>query len=159
MLRHTNRTPRSPLTCEDGLTLWRARDAYRVHRAWTTGGILFLGLEAYTLLLLGFWWQGLLVIGMQLLTVWGLRWVLHQGWRWARRWWSRIRSGTGYGMVLVLVLLGSGTVSGCHGISCGVLGLHGYSCDANAPVACTKESRQLGYCGGVAAGASEQRSQ
>jgi hypothetical protein len=46
----------------------------------------------------------------------------------------------------VMLLLCGLLLSSCHGFDCAVLGLHGYACDPVYPVACTPESRAMGYC-------------
>jgi len=46
----------------------------------------------------------------------------------------------GLGLVLAVWL------GGCHSFDCAVAGLHGYTCDPVYPVACTPESRAMGYC-------------
>jgi hypothetical protein len=158
MLKSSHHIPPSRLTFDDGLTIRRAREAYRVQTVLYSLVLLVVGMQMLMMITLGLWLKGVLILGFQLGACWGLRWLWRQGlpraWTWmrtgARAWW--------HGLLLVL-LLGSGAVSGCHSLTCGALGLHGYTCDANAPVACTQESRQLGYCGGVAAGANEKRSQ
>ncbi len=76
---------RSRLSCEDALTLWRARDVSRVHAGLRGLLVLFFGLEFFGYCTVGYWYLGLVLIGLQCALLWCLRWVL---W-WARRglWW------------------------------------------------------------------------
>ncbi len=76
---------RSRLAFDDALTLWEARDVYRVKAALRGIVVLFFGLEFFGYATVGYWYLGLVVIGLQ----WGLLWCLRWGLRWARRglWW------------------------------------------------------------------------
>jgi hypothetical protein len=135
MSKSTYRTPRSPLTLEDGLTIWRARDAHRVQTFLISLVVLVVGLEALTLMTMGRWGVALLVIGMQLLTFWGLRWLLRRARGVARTWW--------HGMVLVL--LASSLLTGCESMGRGLAKMHGYKGDP-FPGPCAPESWQAGRC-------------
>ena len=76
---------RSRLSHEDAMTLWRTRDIYRVQSVLRGLMLLFFLLEFFGYCTLGYWYLGLIVIGLQWALVWCLRWGL----RWARRglWW------------------------------------------------------------------------
>ena len=76
---------RSRLAFDDARTLWEARDVYRVKAALRGIVVLFFGLEFFGYATVGYWYLGLVVIGLQ----WGLLWCLRWGLRWARRglWW------------------------------------------------------------------------
>jgi len=76
---------RSRPSFEDALTLWRARDVYRVHAGLRGLLVLFFGLAFFGYCTVGYWYLGLVLIGLQCALLWCLRWVL---W-WARRglWW------------------------------------------------------------------------
>src|SRR3989442_1179546 len=99
MFKHST-TPRNhgrqrSLTFEDGLTIWRARDTYRVQTV--VYGILGLVLLVPPLvhLLAGEWGSACGVIGLEVLVIAGIRWL----WRTLRAW-SRARW---HGLVLVLM--------------------------------------------------------
>jgi hypothetical protein len=134
MLKHSS-SPRSSLTFDDGMMLWRARERYRVQRflsslAWT----LFL-FEGLGFLLMGQWAQGCLVCGVQWGMFVGARWGLRWGWRTLKTWWQ--------GAVVMLAL--SITLSGCQDMTRGVAHLYGYKGDPYASP-CAQESLQAGYC-------------
>ena len=76
---------RSRLACDDARTLWEARDVYRVKAALRGIVVLFFSLEFFGYATVGYWYLGLVAIGLQ----WGLLWCLRWGLRWARRglWW------------------------------------------------------------------------
>ena len=63
------------------MTLWRTRDIYRVQSVLRGLMLLFFLLEFFGYCTLGYWYLGLIVIGLQWALVWCLRWGL----RWARR--------------------------------------------------------------------------
>jgi hypothetical protein len=70
---------------EDAMTLWRARDVYRVQAVLRGLVVLFFLLEFFGYCALGYWYLGLVTIGLQ----WGLLWCLCWALRCARRgmWW------------------------------------------------------------------------
>jgi hypothetical protein len=76
---------RSRRAFDDALTLWEARDVYRVKAALRGIVVLFFGLEFLGYCTVGYWYLGLVLIGLQCALLWCLRLVL---W-WARRglWW------------------------------------------------------------------------
>jgi len=67
------------------MTLWQARDVYRVHALFRGLVLVFFALEFLLLCSRGSWYLGVVLIGAQ----WGLLWCLRWGLRWARRglWW------------------------------------------------------------------------
>jgi len=75
----------SRLSFDDAMTLWRAREVSRVHAVLRGFVVLCFLLEFFGYCTLGYWWLGLIVIGLQWGLLWCLRWVL----RWARwsLWW------------------------------------------------------------------------
>jgi len=71
------------------MTLWQARDVYRV-RALCRGLVLvFFALEFLLLCSRGSWYLGVVLIGAQWGILWCLRWGLRWVFRWAHRglWW------------------------------------------------------------------------
>ena len=80
---------RSRLSCDDALTLWQARDVYRVKALVRGLLILFFVLEFSMEALHGYWYVGVVLIAGQLGLLWGLRWALRWVFRWAHRglWW------------------------------------------------------------------------
>jgi hypothetical protein len=138
MLKHTNTTPQGPrsrLTLEDGMTLWRARDVYRVRRGIEGFVILFLLLEALSFLGSGRWDLLLTILGFQIAVLWGGRWLLRKAWTWSRTRWHR----------LILVILLGATLGGCESMAREVVKLHGVKVDP-FPGQCAPESVQVGYC-------------
>jgi hypothetical protein len=77
---------RTRFTHEDAMTLWRARDIYRVHAVLRGLVILFFALELFGYATVGYWYFGVLTIALQ----WVLWRCLCWGLRWARRglWWG-----------------------------------------------------------------------
>ena len=77
--------PRARLSCDEAMTLWQARDVYRVHALFRGLVLVFFALEFLLLCSRGYWYLGVVLIGAQ----WGLLWCLRWGLRWARRglWW------------------------------------------------------------------------
>ena len=77
---------RSRLSHEDAMTLWRARDIYRVQSVLKGCVVLFFSFEFVMYCSLGYWWLGVLAIACQWGLLWCLLWVL----RWARwgLWWG-----------------------------------------------------------------------
>ena len=67
------------------MTLWHARDVYRVQAVLKGLLVLFWGFQVVMYCSLGYWWLGLVAVALQ----WGLLWCLRWGLRWARRglWW------------------------------------------------------------------------
>jgi hypothetical protein len=80
---------RTRFTHEDAMTLWRARDIYRVHAVLRGLVILFFALEFLTGFMVGHWWVGPVRVAVHGALLWGLRWALRSTWRWAHRglWW------------------------------------------------------------------------
>jgi hypothetical protein len=110
--------PRSRLTLEDGITIWRARDAYRVQSFLSALVMLILLIDVAGVLVTQPWPQALLMGGLHAGVLWGLLWVLRRvlsGIGWGREWLiTRAQLGVRswwQGLVLVLVL--SGALHGC----------------------------------------------
>jgi len=110
--------PPARLTLEDGITIWRARDAYRVQNFLYALVTLVLLIDVAGLLVTLHWTKALLMGGLHAGVLWGLLWVLRgvlSGIRWGlaglitraqlgvRSWW--------HGLVLVVLL--SGALHGC----------------------------------------------
>src|SRR2546426_7848772 len=107
MCKHSTGMPhpgrRPSLTLADGLTLWRARDVYRLQNGlYGLLGLLILG-PPLMFLTIGRWDLALITVGMPVLVLWGGRWLLRRAWRGLREWW--------HGLVLALAF-GVGA-SGC----------------------------------------------
>ena len=103
MSRNGTSRPQPWLTFEDGLTLWRARDTYRVQNFLYGIGVMVLLAAPLAHLMQGYWKDALMIMGLEMAVVWGLRWLLRRAQVGLRRWWK--------GLVLVLVL--SGGLTGC----------------------------------------------
>src|SRR5207253_2137213 len=73
---------RSRLSHEDAMTLWQARDVYRVQAVLRGGVVLFFGFQVVMYTSFGYWWLGLVAVALQ----WGLLWCLRWGLRWLGRW-------------------------------------------------------------------------
>jgi hypothetical protein len=75
---------RSRLTHEDAMTLWRARDVYRVQSFFRGIVALVFLLEFVGYYAGGYWWLGLLTIALQWAAFrclcWALRWVRQGVW-------------------------------------------------------------------------------
>jgi hypothetical protein len=82
--------PRSQLTHAEAMTLWRARDVYRVQAVLKGLMLLFFLVEFFGYCAVGYWWLGPLVIALQCGLLWCLRRALRWVGRWAHRglWWS-----------------------------------------------------------------------
>ena len=80
---------RSRLSFDDALTLWQARDVYRVYALFRGLVVVFFVLEFLLLASRGYWYLGLALIAGQWGLLWCLRWVLRWVFRWAHRglWW------------------------------------------------------------------------
>jgi hypothetical protein len=80
---------RSRLSHEDAMTLWRARDVYRVQSVLLGLVLLVFVVEFVGYCLLGYWYLALPLIAFQVGVLWCLRWGL----RWLGRrahqalWW------------------------------------------------------------------------
>jgi len=81
--------PRSRLSCDEAMTLWQARDVYRVHALFRGLVLVFFALEFLLLCSRGSWYLGVVLIGAQWGILWCLRWGLRWVFRWAHRglWW------------------------------------------------------------------------
>jgi hypothetical protein len=77
------------LSHEDAMTLWRARDLYRVQAVLKGLLLLFWSLQLVMYVSFGYWWLGLLAVGLQWAMLWCLRWGLRWLGRWAHQglWW------------------------------------------------------------------------
>jgi len=71
------------------MTLWRARDIYRVQAVLKGLLLLFWSLQLVMYVSFGYWWLGLLAVGLQWAMLWCLCWVLRWIGRWAHQglWW------------------------------------------------------------------------
>ena len=80
---------RSRLTHDDAMTLWQARDVYRVHAVLKGLLVLFWGFQVLMYCSFGYWWLGPLAVALQWGLLWCLRWVLRWIGRWAHQglWW------------------------------------------------------------------------
>ncbi len=137
-MRNNNHTPQPPTprcTLEDGITLWRARDVYRLRRGVESVVLVFLLLEAIGFILRGRWDLVLTVIGLQVAMLWGFVWLVRQAWQWAR--------GRGHGLV-VFALLGL-TLCGCESMARGLAKINGVQVDP-LPGPCAPESYQAQRC-------------
>ena len=72
---------RTRLSHDDAMTLWAARDAYRIRATIEGLVILFFVLEYAMFAMHGAWFLGLVVVGVQVGALWAVRWAL----RWALR--------------------------------------------------------------------------
>ena len=122
---------------DDALLVWRAQETYRARRAVHSFFSTLLLLEGLAFAGLGHWVLGLAVVTVQGLVGWGLAWGWRRLWR-ARRAWGRM-------VVLALVLLLGGALSGCESMERGVAKLHGIQVDP-LPGPCAPESFQAGQC-------------
>jgi hypothetical protein len=117
------------------VTLWRARDVYRVRRGIEGLVLFFLFLEGLSFIGRGRWDLLLTIMGFQVAVLWGGRWLLRQAWAWARGRW--------HGLVLI-ALLGM-TLSGCEPMERGVAKMYGIKVDP-LPGPCAPESFQARQC-------------
>jgi hypothetical protein len=122
---------------DNALLVWRAQETYRARRAVHSVFSTLLLLEGLAFAGLGHWVLGLAVVTVQGLVGWGLAWGWRRLWR-ARRAWGRM-------VVLALVLLLGGALSGCEAMERGVAKLHGITVDP-LPGPCAPESFQAGQC-------------
>ena len=67
---------RARFTHNDAMTLWRARDIYRVQAVCKGLVLLFFVVEFFGYCALGYWWLGLVVIPLPVGLLWCLRWGL-----------------------------------------------------------------------------------
>ena len=86
---------RSNLTYDDGMMLWKTRDAYRVQTAllavFYLPQFLFV-LFAISSLSRGLWAQAV-VYGLAIAALWGVRWVLCTGLPWVVVWgWRQLKA-------------------------------------------------------------------
>ncbi len=65
----------SRLSFDETLTLWRAREVYRVQAVLRGLLVLFFCCEFLTGFMLGHWWFGPLLVGLQWALLWCLCWV------------------------------------------------------------------------------------
>jgi len=81
---------RAHVTHDDAMSLWRARDVYRVQAVLKGLLVLFWGFQVLIYCSLGYWWLGLLAVALQWAMLWCRRWGLRWAFRWAHRglWWS-----------------------------------------------------------------------
>ena len=68
------------------MIFWRARDVYRLKRFLVGLLLLFVAFEGSLFLHTGRWFQGLVILAVQLGTLWLLLWVLRQACR--VLWWA-----------------------------------------------------------------------
>jgi len=76
---------RSRLSHADAMTLWRARDVYRVHAVLKGLLGLFWGFQVLMYCAFGYWWLGPLAVALQWAMLWCLCWVLRRIGRWAQQ--------------------------------------------------------------------------
>ena len=89
---------RSNLTYDDGMMLWKTRDAYRVQ----TVLLAVFYLPQFLFALCAIWalsrgiWSQVAVYGLAIAALWGLRWVLCTGLPWVVRWgWRQLKAVCG----------------------------------------------------------------
>ena len=73
---------RARFTHNDAMTLWQARDVYRVQAVCKGLLVLFRDFQVVMYCSFGHWWLGPLAVALQ----WGLLWCLRWGLRWLGRW-------------------------------------------------------------------------
>lgn len=116
------------LSYDDGMMLWKSRDAYRVQTVLLTAFYLpqfFFALFGIYYLSRGFWWPAASAVAW-IAALWGVRWVLCTGVPWAVRWgWRVLRGLTGMVGLLLVGLCGLG---GCMEAAQRINELHGYNC-------------------------------
>ena len=135
MSKTANDGHRCRLTHEDAMTLWRARDAYRVERAaYGCLGTVFLLMVGVTALT-GRWDGVLALVVLQGLALWGVPWLLRLAWRGIRVWWRQL--------LLAMVLLG--LLTSCEASARALARLDGYQGDP-LPGPCAAESVKVGSC-------------
>ena len=78
------------LSFDEALTLWEARDVYRLYALVRGMLVVFFGLEYLFLTSRGYWYVGVLLIAAQVGLLWGLRVVLRWAFHWAHwgLWWG-----------------------------------------------------------------------
>jgi len=115
MSQTANDEYRCRLTHEDAMTLWRARDVYRLERAgYGCLGTVFLLMVGVTALK-GRWDGVLALVVLQGVALWGVPWLLRLAWRGIRAWWRQL--------LLVVVLMG--LLTGCQAYARTVARLYG----------------------------------
>jgi hypothetical protein len=131
--RHGRRSPR---TFDDAMQVWRAQQAYRV-QTWLYALVgVPLVLFPLSHLLQGHWASALGIVGAEVGTLWGVRWLWRRGRQWVRGWWQ----------ALALALVLSLSLSGCQDMARGVAKLYGYQGDP-FPGPCAQEaSIKAGTC-------------
>src|SRR5262249_31657417 len=82
--------PTGKMGTRRAMTLWQARDVYRVQAVCKGGLVLFWGFQVVMYGSFGYWWLGPLAVALQSGLLWCLRWGLRRVGRWAHRgpWWS-----------------------------------------------------------------------
>lgn len=87
---------RGRMTLDDGMMVWKGRDAYRVHTvllALFYAPQVVAALLALSYLSRGFWEPATSMV-LTIAALWGVRWVLCTALPWGLRWgWSQMRSG------------------------------------------------------------------
>ena len=117
---------RHHLSLEDGLTIWQARDAYRVQNVLYSLVLLVFFLEGVSYATDHQWLEGMAVIAIQWVLLKGLVKLIQYAWRgmgwlgqclqgWLHAWW--------HGLVLVLIL--GGLLMGCQAYANGLARLAG----------------------------------
>src|SRR5574341_851570 len=138
MSKTTNDGHRCRLTHEDAMTLWRARDVYRLERAGYgclgTVFLLMLGVTA----LKGRWDGVLALLVLAGLALWGVPWLVRLAWRGMRVWWRQL--------LLAMVLLG--LLTSCEASARALARLDGYQGDP-LPGPCAAERVKVGSCAPV----------
>ncbi|SRR5712691_321141 len=137
MWTNSNNGPRPGLTYEDARMFWRARETYRARSRLQSVVVVLILLQGLVFLSEGHWGTALLVMGGQVLGLWGILWLLRCGERVGRNWWR--------GLVLGLLLGLSLSTSGCESYTREVARLAGFKGDP-LPGPCATESVQVGYC-------------
>ena len=135
MSKPTNDGHQCRLTHEDAMTIWRARDAYRVESAaYGCLGTVFLLMVGVTALT-GHWDGVLALVVLQGLALWGVPWLLRLAWRGIRAWWRQ----------RVLVMVRMGLLTGCQESARTLARLYGSKGDP-CPGPCAAERLRVGSC-------------
>ncbi|HEY5864015.1 MAG TPA: hypothetical protein VI542_00460 [Candidatus Tectomicrobia bacterium] len=87
---------RGRVTLADGLTIWQAREVYRVQSVLLA--LFYFPQAIFAFLAVGYVlraaWGPALMMVLALALLWGARWVLCTGLPWALRWgWRQVRVG------------------------------------------------------------------